>query len=250
MSKPQIALQLYTLRDAMVEDIPITLSRIAELGFDFVESAFFPEGVTTQQAAAELRNAGLRVCSAHCEIPVGDQQEAVLEIVDAFDCDSVVWHGWPEDPDYATVDGVKRLAVRYNEANAICQAHGKRFGIHNHWWEFRDIDGIYPYEILAEEMEPSIFFEIDTYWAKTAGVDPIPVLQMLGHRAPLIHIKDGPATIEGDMVAAGQGIMDIPAIIEASNDYAEWYIIELDRCATDMFEAVAQSRTYLSEVLS
>ena len=39
--------------------------------------------------------------------------------------------------------------------------------------------------------------------------------------------------------------MDFPAIMEASMGTAEWLIVELDRCATDMMEAVAQSYDYL-----
>lgn len=250
MQKPQLALQLYTLRDAMEQDFSGTLNRIADMGITHVETAFFPEGVSNQAAAQLIRDAGLTVCSAHCEIPIGDDQSAVLEMVDGFDCDRVIWHGWPQDPDYSTVDGVKRLAEIYNQASEVCMASGKRFGIHNHWWEFQlhpalAADGLRPYQILAQEMDPAIFYEVDTYWVKTAGVDPVTVLQELGRRAPLLHVKDGPATPDDDMVALGQGTMDFAAVDNVLNGHVEWMIIELDRCATDMFAAVAQSRQYL-----
>lgn len=245
MQKPQLALQLYTLRDAMEEDFHGTLDRIAKMGFTHVETAFFPEGITNQAAAQAIRDAGLSVCSAHCEIPVGEQQQPVLELVELFDCDLVIWHGWPQDPDYSSVDGVKRLAELYNQASAVCVANGRRFGVHNHWWEFEQVEEIRPYQILAAEMDPAIFFEVDTYWVKTAGVDPVDVVRELGDRAPLLHVKDGPATQDDDMVALGKGSMDFAALDAAASGSAEWLIIELDRCATDMFEAVDQSRQYL-----
>ena len=39
--------------------------------------------------------------------------------------------------------------------------------------------------------------------------------------------------------------MDWNAIMAASASTVEWHIVELDRCATDMFTAVAESYKYL-----
>ena len=47
------------------------------------------------------------------------------------------------------------------------------------------------------------------------------------------------------MVALGQGIVDIPAIVAAAAS-AEWLIVELDRCDTDMMTAVVESYQYLA----
>jgi sugar phosphate isomerase/epimerase len=70
------------------------------------------------------------------------------------------------------------------------------------------------------------------------------VLKRLAGRTPLIHIKDGPATTpEADMVAVGGGALNYPAILaQAQTDYV---IVELDRCATDMLDALASSYRYL-----
>ena len=95
-------------------------------------------------------------------------------------------------------------------------------------------------------MEPDIFFEIDTYWAKTAGLDPVKVVAELRERAPLLHIKDGPAVKGEPMVAAGEGNMDFPAITQAAGGVPEWWVVELDACATDMLEAVEKSYDYLT----
>lgn len=245
MLKPQLALQLYTLRDALANDFAGTLDRVAGLGFNSVETAFFPANVTIRAAASAIRHAGLTVSSAHCEIPLGDQKKSVLEMADLFETDLIIWHGWPQDPKYQTVDGIHRLAQMYNEANEVCVTANKRFGIHNHWWEFQVTEGLRPYKILGDEMDPAIFFELDTYWAQTAGVDPAVVITEMGDRVPLLHVKDGPATIGDNMVALGQGTMDFKAILEAASGHVKWLIIELDRCETDMFEAVAHSRNYL-----
>jgi hypothetical protein len=48
------------------------------------------------------------------------------------------------------------------------------------------------------------------------------------------------------MVAVGQGALDYTRIIPAAAG-AEWLIVELDRCATDMMAAVEASYHYLVE---
>jgi hypothetical protein len=47
------------------------------------------------------------------------------------------------------------------------------------------------------------------------------------------------------MTAVGEGVMDFPGIIQAGEGSTEWLIVELDRCATDMMEAVEKSYKYL-----
>ena len=50
------------------------------------------------------------------------------------------------------------------------------------------------------------------------------------------------------MQELGEGVMDIPGLLAASAGHAEWLIIELDECATDMFEAVRRSYDYLAKI--
>ena len=244
---PQLALQLYTLRDAFAQDFSGTLRRIVDIGFTNIETAFFPDGITAPYAAQLFRDYGLTVCAAHCEIPLGDQQQPMLDMMAEFDCTHLIWHGWPQDDHYRSLDGIQRLATRYNAANAVAKAHGLSFGIHNHWWEFELVAGHRPYQLLQAQMDTDIFFEVDTYWVKSAGVDPVSVVTELGARAPILHIKDGPAVQNEPMVAAGEGTLDIPAIVQAAKGHAEWLIIELDDCATDMFGAVEKSFQYLTQ---
>ena len=46
------------------------------------------------------------------------------------------------------------------------------------------------------------------------------------------------------MQALGEGITDFHKVV-AAGEYADWWIVELDRCATDMKEAVVKSYTYM-----
>ena len=133
------------------------------------------------------------------------------------------------------------------------------FGLHNHWWEYRNhVDGKLVYEVLNAELDDDIFFETDVYWVKVAGQDPATILQKLKKRVRHIHIKDGPAVFNEKLISdnpdpmtpVGQGTLNIPSIVTACSENVEWMIIELDKSSIDVYDALKQSRDYLSKFKS
>lgn len=251
---PNISMQLYTVRNQIKADITGTLKRIAGIGFKHVETAFWPEGISLQQAALHIKDAGLLVSSCHIELPVGDNKAKFLETTKSFNCTKMIWHGWPEDKRYSSLEGTKELVGIYNQANAFAKDNGLQFGLHNHWWEFRNkVGGRYVYELLLEELDPDIFFEIDTYWVKVAGHNPAAIVAKYGKRAPFLHIKDGPAVWNENlpkdnpdpMTAVGKGTQNFPAIAKAGKGSTKWMVVEMDQTATDVFAALEESYHYL-----
>ncbi len=247
MSKP-IAIQLYSVRENLAEDFAATIEKIAAMGYDGVETAGFPN-TTPKDAAALFKSLGLTIVSAHAPLPLGENEAEVLELMAQLGTKRLV-SAWLPPETYTTVDSIKRNADQFNAANAVAQANGLTLFMHNHDFEFATVNGRLAIDILREHLDPSIQFELDTYWIQVAGHDPAAVVAEFGAAAPLLHIKDGPATRAGDMVAAGQGMVDIPAIIKAGGENTDWLIVELDRCATDMLTAVAESHAYLKRITS
>ncbi len=242
MPKP-IALQLYSVRDALGRDFTKVIERIAGMGYLGIEMWNAP-GVTPAQAAQLLKSLDLQVPSAHSPAPLGDKKNQVLDMLAAFGCKRLVVPYYPPER-FQTVESIQRVCEELNEGNAASRANGLTMAYHNHWWEFETVGGLLPYKVMLEQLDPTIDFEIDTYWAKTGGSDPVAVIKELGPRVPLLHIKDGPTVKGQPMVAVGDGVMNVPAIIEAGTA-AEWLIVELDSCATDMLEAVGKSYQYLT----
>jgi len=255
-AKPRMALQLWTVRDLIEKDLETTIEQVAHIGYSAVETAFFPKEISLERSASVIERSGMAVCSIHADLPIGDNKNKVLEMAEAYRSKRIVWHGWPEDERYKTISGIEELVKIYNESNAFFKENNLEFGLHNHWWEFRKLpDGKLPFNILKETVDPDIFFEIDTYWTKVAGQDPARIVGQFGDRAPLLHIKDGPARFTSSlengepepMVAVGQGSQNFPEIAK-SNDSIEWMIVELDNCATDMMTAVTESYQYLQKM--
>ena len=239
-----IALQLFTLREAAAEDYEGTVRKVADIGYAGVEPAGFP-GTTPEAAARLFADLGLEVCSAHLPMPVGEKQQESLETAEALGIDRLV-AGQGRDQ-FGSKDEIKASCDRFNEAADVCRSNGLTFGIHNHWWEFVEVDGARVYKHMLDHLEDGIEFQIDAYWVQTAGADPASVIGELGPRVPLVHLKDGPCTCEADMQALGEGATDFDSIVKAAGDHVEWWIVELDRCATDMMEAVVKSHAFLTE---
>lgn len=243
---PEIALQLYTLRDQIARDFAGIIGQIAEIGYPAVETIGFSGALTPEKLGAAIRRAGLRVVSAHAPLPLDGRKNEVLDAMAALDCRHLVC-GWVDPGNYASPDAIRKIADLFNRAGEVASAAGLRFSIHNHWFEFETVDGVPAYHILLAHLSPTVLFEIDTYWVKTAGADPAQVLAELGPRAPLVHVKDGPADHpESSMVAVGQGSLDFREILPAGAPYTEVHIVELDRCETDMMAAVRESYAYLT----
>lgn len=239
-----IALQLYSVREALAQDFEATIRRVAGLGYGAVETAGFP-GVTPKAAARLFRDLGLAVSSAHAPLPLGDKQKEALDLIEALDVRRAVC-AWMPPERFASVEAIRSLAAELNQAAGVFARRDIAFHYHNHWFELWPVEGKPGLLHLLEHLDPAVLLEIDIYWVKTGGVDPAGLLRSLGPRVPLLHIKDGPALVEAPMTALGEGVMDIPAALAAGA--AEWLIVELDRCASDMFDAVGKSYRYLQSL--
>ena len=197
--------------------------------------------------AAELFcELGFQVPSAHTALPLGDTKDEVLRAAALLGCRRIISGKGPDS--FKTMDLIKQSCDEFNQAYAVAAENGLAFGLHNHWWEFERIagDGRYVYQVMLKLLDPGIFFEIDTYWVQTAGPNAARIVGDFGARAPLLHIKDGPANKEKAMQPIGSGVMDFPAVVKASAGNVEWMIVELDRCDGDMMDAVVESYRYLT----
>ncbi|MGC9397543.1 MAG: sugar phosphate isomerase/epimerase family protein [Anaerolineae bacterium] len=242
-----IALQLYTVREQMAEDFEETVRHVAEIGYEGVEVAALPDSVTPAAAKSLFDALDLTVVGVHSPLPLDEDQETVLKTWAALDCPYLVCPWLDPDTYFRSRAGVWKACALLNEANVVVrQKAGGTLLYHNHWFEFTAVEGETAFEILNGCLDPTIGFEVDTYWVRTAGLDPVALLRDLGNRSPLLHIKDGPATMEAAMTAVGAGVMDVPRILEAASP--EWLIVELDRCDTDMLTAVEESYAYLSKI--
>jgi sugar phosphate isomerase/epimerase len=251
------ALQLYSVREQIATDRPAVLRRIAGFGYGAVEP--YDVGTEPDKQRAELEEAGLAVCAVHARV-LGEDADALLTATRTVGGDTVIVP-WMDPAVFADADGVATLARDLNEAAAKAADQGLRLGYHNHDFELSSrIGGRTALEVLADALDPAVILEVDTYWAAVGGLTPgsrggsggshpgefVPsLLGRLGDRVRYLHVKDGPVTKDDPMTAVGSGRMPVAEILAACPS-AEWHVVELDRCATDMLTAVGDSLAWLT----
>ena len=241
MSNHPLSVQLYTVRDAIADDLDGTLARIAAIGFRTVELYGFVERAAEYKDL--LAEHGLSASSAHAPflredpapIFAGALEVGVTSLIDPSS-DPALW---------TTRDGIAGLAATLNERAKQAGDHGIRVGYHNHWWEPAPVDGTPAIEIFAELLDPAVILEVDTYWVEVGGGSAVETLGRLGDRVQFIHVKDGDGTRDNKaQVAVGDGRMPVLDILAAAPQAVP--VVELDDFAGDVFDAVAASFAYLT----
>jgi sugar phosphate isomerase/epimerase len=238
------ALQLYSVREQLPAGRKAVLARIAGFGYGAVE----PYDVRSDpdHLRDDLAEAGLAVCSVHAKA-LGDDAGPLLRGAQTVGTDTVIVPS--VDPErFVDADAIAVLARELNEAAArAADYYGLRFGYHNHWFELESIvRGRTGLEVLADGLDDTVVLEVDTYWAAVGGQDVPALLRRLGDRVRYLHVKDGPVTREDPMTAVGGGRMPVAEILAACPS-AQWHVVELDRCATDMLTAVGDSLAWLAD---
>ncbi len=73
-----------------------------------------------------------------------------------------------------------------------------------------------------------------------------------------MHIKDGPAEFNQNLISdnpdpmtpLGKGTLNLPAIFESAPAGCEWFVLEMDTSAIDVYDALKQSIEYMKLVTS
>ena len=243
MTQP-LSVQLYTVRDALSADLPGTLQRIADIGYTNVEAFGFVDNA--DELAAALRDAGLAAPSGHARLLDAGEQD--LERI--FHASTTLGFGTLIDPHidesrWTTREDVEAIARELSALAPRAADHGLLLGYHNHAFEFSNrIDGVSAYEVFADALSDDVVLELDTYWVPVGGEDPVAVIGKYGDKVQFLHVKDGDGSHDDkQQVAVGNGIMPIRDIIAAAPDAL--HVVELDDHEGDVFQAVADSYTFL-----
>ena len=238
------SLQLYTLRNAISEDLPGTIRKVAEIGFTQVEPYNFV--ATAKELGAALKENGLTAPSGHAPLLSQDQDE-IFAAAKELGISTVIDPYLPAEH-WQNAEDIQATAAKLNAAAKKGSEYGIRVGYHNHAWELEStIEGRTALEYFADLLDPELVLEVDTYWVAVGGQDPVDILTKLGDRVKLIHIKDGPLNTDTKaQQPAGKGSVPVLAVIAAAKSL-ETGVVEFDDYAGDIFEGITESLAFLNE---
>lgn len=247
MSAGQVALQLYTVRDETQRDFAATLQKVAEIGYDGVEFAGYG-GLPAPAMQKLLDQTGLQAVSTHVSLYdlTDERLDSSLAYCRTIGCPTLVVPWIP--PEWAAFDNLQTLATRLDEIGQRCLDAGITFAYHNHEFEFTNINGRIWLDYLLAATDPALLkIELDVYWAAHSNQNPLFLLQKLGKRAALIHVKD--MTAEGTMTEVGQGNLNIRDIIDFARKQGIWSIVEHDEPTLPSLQSAQISLAYLRSLV-
>lgn len=235
-------LQLYSVRDSMPEHFEDTLARVANLGYRFVEFAGFFNH-TAKEVASMLDRFGLVISGTHTgwEELKGDLLPATIRYHKEIGNKNIIIPG----ADLSTKEKLDDFIALINHVQPILKKEGIALGYHNHSHEFHPT--AYGALIHQElEKRTDVEFEIDTFWAYHAGLDPVALLDRLYPRMRVIHIKDGNA--QGQGFALGEGTAPVEEVRRAAIRFGLRMVVESETCKPTGLEEVGRCIRYLKSL--
>lgn len=244
MAKIPVGLQLYTVRETLIRDFKGTLQQIAEFGYKGVEFAGQYGDMEPEALAAFLKEIGLKCCGQHAsDKAIQDPASKIYGYAKALGCPYLTTSGCGQvDKDWPGA------IETYRQCGAIAKANGCQFTYHNHSQEFTKFDGVYAEDMLFQKTDPSeVQAELDTYWIRRGGPDPVAYIAQYAGRVPQIHLKDmNPITC--NITEVGTGLMDLKGIFKVAKEVgAKWIIVEQDTCPGPELDSVRLSMENLKK---
>lgn len=250
-----VGLELYSFRDQFKTDVPGTLAKAKQMGFREVEVAG-TYGLSPTAFRQELDKQGLKAISMGAEF---DDLEAnvpkVIADAKALGVRYVVCAWIPHTADLFTLGDADRAIDVFNTAGRLLAENKLTLCYHTHGYEFQKMPGGTTYfDYLAQNLDPkNVNFEMDVFWIKAPGEDPVKVLQQYPKRFLLAHLKDrkpgtpntmtGQADVESNVVL-GEGDIGIAAFMQAAKKAGVKYFFIEDESSRSM-EQMPKSLAFL-----
>lgn len=248
-------IQLFTIPAMVSKDLKGTLKQLSEIGYKEIE--FFgpydfsaPETLANWEAMAGqlgitqnafyghsiseikelLSSLGLSTPSVHLDLlTLRTVRESAIEKLAELGTKYVVLPTLP-DPASMEMDDFRKLAEEYNQIGKAMSSFGLSLVHHNHGYEHWTDGKTTPMEVLLENTDPdTVKFELDIFWMKAGGADPVDFLSKYPGRFKLMHVKDAQEEVRfsadgktfGEWMALfpkmtdpGKGVFDIEKIVE------------------------------------
>lgn len=249
-----VGLQLYSFRSQFAKDVPGTMAKVRQMGFREVEVAG-TYGLSLTDFRKLLDQNGLKAVSTGASFDDLDNNvPKIINEAKTLGAKYVMCAWIPHGGDQFTAYDADRAVDVFNTAGKLLAENGLTFCYHTHGYEFQTYkDGTF-FDYLADNLDPkSVNFEMDVYWVKSPGYDPVALLQKYPKRFLLMHLKDrkpgtpdsntGHADVESN-VALGQGDIGIAAVMkQAKRAGVKHFFIE-DESSRSM-EQMPQSLAFL-----
>lgn len=253
----EIGVELYSFRNQFTKDVPGTLAKISAMGIKEIEGGG-TYGMPVEDFKKLLQQNNLKMVAVAADFnQLATNPQAAVEQAKLFGARYVVCFWIPHNGDDFTIDDTRKAVEVFNAAGKVMKENGLTLCYHPHGYEFRPYENGTLFDYLANNLNPEYCnFEMDVFWIKHPGQDPVALLKKYPKRFLLMHLKDRKHGTEGNQfgrvdvetnVVLGTGDVGIAEIMkEAKKAGVKHYFIEDE--SSRSLEQVPQSLAYLKKL--
>jgi sugar phosphate isomerase/epimerase len=247
----EIGLQLYSLREQFKKDVPGTLQKIKAWNINEIEGGG-TYGLSAEEYKRLLAENNLTIVSVGADFEtLKSNPSKAVEDAARFNAKYVVCYWIPHKGNDFDINNVKEAVEVFSKAGKILKEKGISLCYHPHGFEFRPYENGTLFDYLVKNTNPEHFnFEMDVFWVKHPGQDPVALLKKYPNRFLLMHLKDRRHGTEGNQngnadpetnVVLGTGDVGIGEIVkEAKKLGVKHYFIEDEssRCEAQIPQSI------------
>ncbi|MEP6736456.1 MAG: sugar phosphate isomerase/epimerase [Chryseolinea sp.] len=225
----EVGLELYSLRNQFAKDAPGTMAKVKQMGIKEVEISE-TYGLPFTEFIKLLALNELSVVSYGVEYQkLRDFPQAVAEEARSYGAKYVVCFWIPHEGDSFNIKEVDEAATVFNNAGKIMMTNGLLLCYHPHGYEFAAADKGTVFDYMVQKFDSRfVQFQMDVFWIKQAGQDPVGLLKKHHSRWVLLHLKDrrpgtqnsnnGMADVESN-VPLGDGDVGIAEVVREARKF-------------------------------
>ena len=219
--------------------------RVKAAGFSAVELAPLPPGLSPPPRRFPRRH-DLAVVSIHGDLPTPATVGHWSQLARECRCAKIIWHGWPRDPRFDSLAGVRDLSPPATRPGPSPGTTGSRSGCTTTGGSSSPWGGTGRSACSTRPCTPTS----SGSWTCTGRRRPVPTRPPWLRnwcRGPVDPLEGRAVRPRGADDGPRPGESRCPPILRALTHPTDW-VIELDECATDPLEAARQSRVYLESL--
>jgi len=252
----EIALQLYSLRNEMKDD-PVKYHKlISDWGIKNLEGGG-TYGMSDFEYEKLLADNNLQIVGVGVEYDqLTKSLQPIIEKAKKYGAKYVTctWIPHPEGP--ISLDAIKVATALFNLTGKELKKDGIEFLYHPHGYEFAPEGKGVVMDYMLENAE-DFSFNMDVFWVKMGGGDPVKIMKKYSGKFPMLHLKDRqigtPGSKEGRVdvesnVVLGTGDVGIAEIIKEAKKQGTKYLTIEDESSRSVSQ-IPLSIAFIKKVL-
>ena len=257
LSAQEIALQLYSLRNEMKVDPVKYHQMISEWGISALEGGG-TYGMSDSEYEKLLKDNKLRIVGVGADYnKLKSDPAGIISDAKKYGAQYATCYWIPHAEGPITLDEIKAATELFNKTGEMLAKEGITLTYHPHGYEFAKSGSSTPMEYMLQNAK-HFQFNMDVFWVKMGGGDPLALMKKYPGKFPQLHLKDrkigtpGSHDGRGDVetnVVLGTGDIDIAGLIQEAKKQGTKFLVIEDESSSSVAQ-IPQSVAFIKAQLA